>query len=68
MTTSTISTLADVDLRGVRCCACGRELPLSSECEPFETGGGLWVIVKCSKCQRNSPFFVEKAYVPDLDS
>lgn len=57
MTTQAISTLADVD-----------QLPLSAECEPYETGGGLWVIVKCPKCKLNSPFFVEKPYVPDFDA
>jgi hypothetical protein len=54
-------TLADCALIDPRCSGCSEELPRSAPIEAYETQGSIWVIVHCKKCDRCTPFQLEKA-------
>jgi len=52
--------LADCGIILPRCSNCCEALPRSAPVEVFETQGSIWVVVECKKCQRCTPFPLEK--------
>ena len=54
-------TLGDFYVPFARCTGCIEELPASAKVELYPTQASQWLVVECPKCQRCTPFQLEKA-------